>query len=180
MTLRGDFPPSGFGKPVLPGEPAPGSPAFDSSVKPFKYPVYFTMPAGWLRTLIIENTPGNVLMPLSPGPGFRWRILMGRLTLVCDATVASRFMRLGIYIPGITGALCPQIYGAAAAANETKTMSFSEQIVTSGGAFSADSAHHGIGQGWILEGTDYLQIGISAGVAGDVYNGAIRVLEVRV
>jgi len=45
---------------------------------------------------------------------------------------------------------------------------------------NADAAGFAIGQGWIIEGTDYIQLAVSSVQVGDTLSAKIRVLEVRV
>ena len=175
--MGGYSPPLGGWSPEFPGTPFSGS--FDSGVKPFVFPVTFTFPAGTLRTLWVPGQLASLGARFSPGPGFRWRVLMGRVALTTDANIANRYSRIGLCDSG-GDAICPQAYGAVTPASTTNAFSFHEHWSTQTATMNADAAGFAIGQGWIIEGTDYIQLAVSSVQVGDTLSAKIRVLEVRV
>ena len=134
-------------------------------------------PGGKRRIIKIAATAGNVITNLSPGSGKRWLVLFGDLTLVCDATVATRYMQLST----TDGTNLTQSFpGLAPVASETKNISYNQTVEHLTAVAVTADAHVAIGNNIILEGADQLRITINAGVAGDSYSGFFVVLEVDV
>ena len=134
-----------------------------------------TFPGGYLKTVTVAATNGNEVTNKSPGTGKRWRILYGSITLVCDATVATRAIRTQLtdgsnvlteihQTPGIT-------------ASQTRTLSYAPGGYNSEDISAANDYVTTLGNLAIIEGDDQLRITIGSGVAGDSYSGRFRVQE---
>lgn len=125
----------------------------------------------------IAATAGNVAATWSPAAGKRGYLLCGRITLVCDATVASRKIRLYHQITSGAVNKSAVMVGSAAAASETRVLAFTGSVVAGSGTFDAD-AYFGINpQSWSVGSDERFYIDILNGVAGDSYSGVLEILE---
>ena len=141
-----------------------------------------TFPGGTLKTVEVTATAGNVVSDSTPGSGKRWKILYGNIVLTTDGTVVNRTFRVQI----LSGGDVLSNLGASSEnipASTTGTLDF-------GGLFGANNrnftngAYAGYPQffsldpaSFIIEGSDIFKITINNGVAGDSFEGFIRVLE---
>lgn len=146
----------------------------------------WTMAGGRRRHLTIAATAGDVVTNLSPGLGKRWIVLSGKLYLANNATVANRVLRLNktngtIEVEQIAASII-------VAASASRTVNFGE-VKAAWSSGSTTFANGGVGwgtsdyfaiDGIVIEGLDELRIAISAGVAGDSYEGTVTVLEMQV
>ena len=132
-----------------------------------------TFPGGYLKTVTVAATNGDVNTNKSPGTGKRWKILYGSITLVCDATVANRVIRT--QITDGTNVLTRYLYSPNITASQTKYMNYNSAREVDG-SFSSQNSIQDLGNP-IIEGADQFRIIIDGGVAGDSYSGYIRVLE---
>lgn len=145
----------------------------------------FIFPGGKLKTETIAATAGNVATSLRPPNNRRWLVLYGRITLVADANAANR--QVQIHLTDGTNILAKYPSSASITANETKNVSFMQQVSEGGPIATTELDKNVIGIGPVLlEGdivaanADRLVITIGNGLAGDSYTGFVRVLEVNV
>lgn len=127
-------------------------------------------------TKTIASTNGNVATTLSPGTYRKWKVLYGRIKLICDATVANRQIVVAITDSGgnyLTGYI--RTGNITASATDYETLYPDYENVATG---AVDDAGHKIrSDNWVICGTDRLRITITAGVAGDQYSGYIKIVE---
>lgn len=136
----------------------------------------FTFPAGKRVTKVIAATAGNVVTNLTPGPGKRWLVLRGRITVVPDGTVLDRYLDFAV----TDGTNVTEGLGSSPAipATITHILSHGEGRVTVGAALGDNSY---IGHDPVLvEGADQFRITLRSGVAGDSYSGYVVVMEIDV
>lgn len=126
----------------------------------------------------VTATAGNSNKSWSPAAGKRGYLLDARLTLVADATVASRKIR--IYKQVTTGpvTLGATIIGPATAAGETKVLGVDGWVVAYSlsptdvdGSAMINPAQFSVGS------DERLYIDVLNGVAGDSFSGIVRILE---
>jgi len=125
----------------------------------------------WAGNVVKVFGPDNVLT--------RWRINSFYFQIVCDATVATRYLRIDPHSSGVSPAVYTGAYmqGAAVTAGNTGTME-------GGQADPRGSAVFQSAQGWVLNGNlwvcssgPYLNLSAVAGVAGDTLTFACEVEE---
>lgn len=129
---------------------------------------------GRAKDIISEVTAGNVVLNISPGAGYRWLLLYGQITLICDATAVVRTIRPRITTP-LGGILAYLPMGANAAENTTNILSM-HPTYEGVGIQAQINAHMGLGE-IIINGTNRFTILINSGVAGDAYTVYLTVLE---
>ena len=134
-----------------------------------------TFPGGNLKTLTISGTAGNEVTNLSPGNRKRWRILYGKIQLVCDNTVVSRAIRT--QLTNGTDVLTEIHQTTSITADEDKTLNYVPGGYNSEDLSAANDFITSLGTLGIIQGDDQLRIIIGSGVAGDSYSGYFRVLE---
>lgn len=139
-------------------------------------------PGGQEKTLVISATAGNVITSLTPTVGLRWQILRGRVTLVCDGTVANRNIRCFL-LDGIGGNITEE-HGLSPAiiASATGRLQWGEivTLLPAAGTPIITWPYLSTARPPILSGLDVMEISIGTGVAGDSYSGFIVVLEMAV
>jgi len=135
-------------------------------------------PGGKRVVKTIAATAGNVATNLSPGTGKRWLLLFGRVTLVNDSTVATRYLTFAT-TDGTNLTQRFPILNLGQAKDLTYFYSLHQHLSHIGGS-GIENLHLGIGTHIILEGADQLRISVTSGVAGDSYSGSIVVLEIDV
>jgi hypothetical protein len=132
-------------------------------------------PGGKRSNEAIPATAGNAVYNLSPPSGKRWLVLRGRITLVNDATVANRQIRIevtdGTNITEVIGR------GSAIAGSATGHLSIGELNYQKGVTVGHADDYIGLNPPVLLEDADQLRITIDAGVVGDSYTGHFVVLE---
>lgn len=133
-----------------------------------------SMPA--LQT--IAATAGNVATNLTTPAFKRWLCVYGRITLVCDATVATR----NIYLSILYGSnyFTKFLAGGNATASQTKVTSFNDNNNSTVNAIAAlDDTTEGLSPFVLFSGFAF-RIQVNNGVAGDSYSGYVMMCEVRV
>ncbi len=134
-----------------------------------------TYPGGYLKTVTVSATAGNVVTDKSPGTGKRWVILYGQIQLVCDATIASRAIRT--QLTDGSDILTEIHQTTSITASQTRTLNYAPGGYNSEDISAANDYVTSLGTMAIIEGDDQLRITIGSGVAGDSYSGRFRVLE---
>jgi len=138
----------------------------------------YTALGGRLRHIAVPSTAGNlVYTALTPGSGFRWMLLYARLKLITDATVANRTLNI-VPRDGSSNSLTSPRMSAVITASLTAYLSLVGSIGLIAGSYQDGSVFAIDPFSMIIEGSDFFQIDVSNGVAGDAYSGFITVLEV--
>lgn len=132
-----------------------------------------TYPGGHLRTITISNTAGDAVDNQTPGTGKRWIILYGSIKYIASGDVANRVIRPTITDGSVV--LTRFLYSPVITASQTKYMNFNACREVDG-SFSSQNSIQDLGQP-IIEDADQFRITIDGGVAGDVYSGYLRVME---
>ncbi len=133
-----------------------------------------TFPGGNLKTLTISGA-GNEVTNLSPGNRKRWRILYGKIQIICDATIATRAIRT--QLTNGTDVLTEIHQTPNITASQTRTLNYVPGGYNSEDLSAANDFITSLGTLGIIQGEDQLRIIIGSGVAGDSYSGYFRVLE---
>jgi len=117
----------------------------------------------------IAATAGNVTKNVAVGAYDTWKLLFMRLTIVCDATVADRYIQ--VYLTDGTN-ICVSlpVNTTAITANQTKIVSFYIGSCVGYGGAGNDHAHLPIAEN-ILKGGYQIRIIIGNGAAGDSFSG---------
>lgn len=138
----------------------------------------YTFPGGRHTVVHIAATAGNVATSIIPSSEIRYLVLGYKITLVCDATVANRYIRVGKRQITTGYNPCGTADGGAITASQTKTLAAGDYgLVVTGGFTRIDTAYVGINFPilWTYEVQGYIDI--EGGVAGDSYSGDIEILE---
>lgn len=150
-----------------------------------KYVVTINQVPDWmLGELIIKeiaNTLGDATHTLSPDEGKRWKLIAGTIQIICDATVANRFIR-GQVLKG-SDILYP-IGGNSTGitASQTKRANFHGFILDDGwfyddGSSEVSGSTHPAN---VLIKDDWtISFKVNGGVAGDVWSGRLVFLELK-
>lgn len=152
----------------------------------------FTIRGGRLRRVAVPATAGNAVYSLQANTNpaiaeLRVHLISARITLVADATVASRVIqirRLNSLATGTSSTLGPAIQSSAITASNSGTLSLSSlQFITNA---STDCNAGGINPDFFSiertgitgDPTDMcFHISISNGVVGDSFSGTLEILE---
>ena len=141
-----------------------------------------SFPGGHLKTVEIPATAGNVVTTISPGVGVRWIIQYGEVNIDSDGNAGNRKFVIEItdgtdtvlHLGDNDNAITANQKGVVIIMNpqgmQDWTMGTPGFNVTSTLPIS----------GLLLEGADELQIEINNGLAGDSYEGFIRVLALGI
>lgn len=127
----------------------------------------------WI-TITIPATAGNVITSIRVPKGHQLEVLYGRISLTCDATVATRTIRQRIVGAGLVNVLTQFLKGADCTASNSTASSYNNETGIIAGAQLSDAAHHG-NCPYAVKGDDVLQVYVAAGVAGDSYSGFLKV-----
>jgi len=131
---------------------------------------------GNLRVLAIDPTAGNVVKVINPPAGMRWRVISMRISCTCDATVANRYIDI-IIKSYPAGFICqPNLEGAVITAGNTGAMSLVPAGILATGTDFAGS-YAGLAYPLELESVVSMNISISNGVAGDIFQGYALIEE---
>lgn len=135
----------------------------------------FSFPGGKLRHVALAATAGNVVLDTAVPSGKRWWLLYGQITIVCDAIVDNRYVRLSL-TDGTN-----EIHRFAR--NSTAITASQTQIVTYGMYDGAETpgglACIPIPSVCVIKASDEIRVTITDGAAGDSYSGTMTVLEVE-
>lgn len=131
---------------------------------------------GSLKLNTIAATAGNIATRLASNPYNKLMILSSNITLVCDATVANRYIQWNITDTSHTqtGNVGQT---AAITASQTKSAGIVNTNGYSSGATSNLDWNIYVPIGIFLGAGEELAITIAGGVAGDSYTGYIRYIE---
>lgn len=132
---------------------------------------------GQIKTWTIAATAGNATASLASTAYKKYLIIYGRITLVCDATVANRYIIVNIQNSGGTVTYRRLLTNATAiTASQTRSISYVDESTNRQGE-SSDLADIGLGQWCVIASTDKIVISVYGGVAGDSYSGAFKYIE---
>lgn len=132
-----------------------------------------------LRHISIAATAGNVATNLSPTAGYRWEILYGEITLVNDATVANRSVYIEPQLSTGTEVTAGFYNTTAYTAGQTRRIKFGQHLDRIIDISILNTNSFASIKGWVIEGTDRLNITINNGQAGDSYSGSVTVYEIK-
>lgn len=142
-----------------------------------------TLPGDQSRLKIVEiNITGADILDIQAGVykelDLNWRLVSLYLTLVCDATVASRYMSAHIGAGAGVLQVGTQLSSAAVTASQSRTFSVASYVVLTNSATIGEASSVGIGDNLIFGGEERLRLQVKNGVAGDILTGRAR-LEFR-
>lgn len=149
----------------------------------FVVPLY-QLPDWILGELIIKEIPdtlGDATHTLSPDEGKRWKLIAGTIQIICDATVASRFIR-GQILKGSDLLMAIGGSSTAITASQTKRINFhgftldDTWFYDDGGGTVVGSTNP---QNVLIKDDWTISFKINAGVAGDVWSGRLVFLELE-
>lgn len=125
--------------------------------------------ASEFRTVTIPATAGDVVTHIVVPAGRRYKLLYGRLVLVCGIAVANR--QQNIYLDdGAGNELTKLPSGAITTASQTKSFVIGPVSFNSGGVI-VDDAFVGINETFKAPNPCIFQVRVVNGVAGDSYSG---------
>jgi len=139
-----------------------------------------------IRTITISATAGNAVHYIGSAPGLKTTIRQTFLTLVCNATVANRYLSLTPTITGSATRIGPSLTSAVITASQTKTFAIGAQRQALIGAdedgFDSAVLMDHIPPISYAYGVDVLaiqrwQIKVLSGVAGDSFSGTVTIEE---
>lgn len=132
---------------------------------------------GQIKTITVTAFAGNSHSHKGPGAGRKWKVLSMMITLVCDATVANRYIRWALQTTaGVS--LGPQGQSnTAVTASQTKLLSLGPNDLSYEQTVAASNSHQVIANGMIVGASNEIYLDINGGVAGDSASGYIDVIE---
>jgi len=130
------------------------------------------------ETITIPATAGNVSTQITPGVETKITVIYGGLYLDTDATAANRTFRFFFYEVG--GNRILEYVSATIIADKIYALALRKATnldsVRTGGGATPDTEEY-IETPFSVYETDYLHLSVTNGVAGDSYQGKIKVLE---
>jgi len=136
----------------------------------------YTFIGGRKKQQNIAATAGNAVATIT-STGKRVLILHGRITLVCNITVANRYIILSKR--DSAGNVIQMLANSQATiASATRIIGFGELVYSTGATPAAGDDYIGLSNPIVIEGGQVFDIRITNGVAGDSFSGYIETLEI--